>query len=118
MIRGALTALITPLRRTAGGDLELDEPAIVALAESQIAAGIHGLVPCGTTGEASTLSVTEHLRVVELVVKAARGRVPVVAGAGANNTVEAIELARACKALGASATLQVTPYYNKPTQAG
>lgn len=118
MFRGAFTALITPMRRAADGELELDEAAIVALAEQQIAAGIHGLVPCGTTGEASTLSVAEHLRVVELVVKAARGRVPVLAGAGANNTGEAIELARACKQLGASGTLQVTPYYNKPTQAG
>lgn len=118
MFRGALTALITPLRRDAGGALELDEPALVALVEAQIAAGIHGLVPCGTTGEASTLSVAEHLRVVELVVKTARGRVPVLAGAGANNTDKAIELARACKQLGASGTLQVTPYYNKPTQAG
>lgn len=118
MFRGALTALITPMRPSSGGALELDEPAIVALAESQIAAGIHGLVPCGTTGEASTLSVAEHVRVVELVVKTARRRVPVVAGAGTNDTARAIELARACKAVGADATLQVTPYYNRPTQAG
>ncbi|MDC0669008.1 4-hydroxy-tetrahydrodipicolinate synthase [Nannocystis radixulma] len=118
MFRGALTALITPMRRSSGGALELDEPAIVALAESQIAAGIHGLVPCGTTGEASTLSEAEHLRVVELVVKTARRRVPVLAGAGTNDTAKAIELARACKAAGADGTLQVTPYYNRPTQAG
>lgn len=118
MFRGAFTALVTPLRRAPGGDLQLDEPAIVALAEAQIAAGIHGLVPCGTTGEASTLSHDEHLRVVELVVQVARGRVPVLAGAGANDTAAAIELARGCKARGADGTLQVTPYYNKPTQAG
>jgi 4-hydroxy-tetrahydrodipicolinate synthase len=118
MFRGAFTALITPMRPGAGGELELDEPAIVALTESQIAGGIHGLVPCGTTGEASTLSVAEHLRVVELVIKTARGRVPIIAGAGTNNTAQAIELARGCKALGAAATLQVTPYYNRPTQAG
>ncbi|WAS93097.1 4-hydroxy-tetrahydrodipicolinate synthase [Nannocystis punicea] len=118
MFRGALTALITPMRRTAGGASELDEPALVALVEAQLAAGIHGLVPCGTTGEASTLSVGEHLRVVELVVKTVRGRVPVLAGAGANDTAKAIELAKACKAAGADGTLQVTPYYNRPTQAG
>lgn len=118
MFRGALTALITPMRRDPSGAFELDEPAIVALTEAQIAAGIHGLVPCGTTGEASTLSVAEHLRVVELVVQTARRRVPVLAGAGTNDTARAIELARACKALGADGTLQVTPYYNRPTQAG
>jgi 4-hydroxy-tetrahydrodipicolinate synthase len=118
MFRGALTALITPMRRDPGGAPELDEAAIVALTEAQIAAGIHGLVPCGTTGEASTLSVAEHLRVVELVVQTARRRVPVLAGAGTNDTARAIELARACKALGADGTLQVTPYYNRPTQAG
>lgn len=113
MFRGAYTALVTPL----SGD-RLDEPAIVRLAQAQIAAGIHGLVPCGTTGEASTLSTAEHLRVVELVVHAAAGRVPVLAGAAANDTRKAIELARGCKQLGAAGTLQVTPYYNKPTQAG
>ena len=118
MFRGALTALITPMRRTAGGASELDEPALVALVEAQIAAGIHGLVPCGTTGEATTLSAAEHLRVVELTVKTARRRVPVLAGAGANDTAHAVELAKACKAAGADGTLQVTPYYNKPTQAG
>lgn len=113
MFRGALTALITPLR----GD-RVDEDALAALVEQQISAGIDGLVPCGTTGEASTLSTAEHLRAVEVVVQAARGRVPVLAGAGANDTRHAIELARGCKQLGATGTLQVTPYYTKPTQAG
>lgn len=118
MFRGAFTALVTPFRRAPGGDLQLDEAALIALVEAQLAAGIHGLVPCGTTGEASTLGRDEHLRVVELVVQTVRGRVPVVAGASANSTAAAIELARGCKARGADATLQVTPYYNKPTQAG
>jgi len=116
MFRGAYTALVTPLR--AGNPDALDEPAIVRLAEQQIAGGIHGLVPCGTTGEASTLSLREHVRVVELTVQAAAGRVPVLAGAAANDTQKAIELARACKQVGAAGTLQVTPYYNRPTQAG
>ena len=113
MFRGAYTALVTPLRHDA-----LDEQAIVRLAEQQIAGGIDGLVPCGTTGEASTLSFREHVRVVELTVQAAAGRVPVLAGAAANDTRKAIELARACKQVGAAGTLQVTPYYNRPTQPG
>lgn len=113
MFRGAITALVTPLRHD-----RVDEDALVRLVEQQIAAGIDGLVPCGTTGEASTLSTAEHLRVVELTLQAARGRVPVLAGAASNDTREAIELARACKQLGAAGTLQVTPYYTRPTQAG
>lgn len=113
MFRGALTALITPLRHD-----RVDEDALARLVEQQISAGIDGLVPCGTTGEASTLSVAEHLRVVEIVVHKVRGRVPVLAGAGANDTRKAVELARACKQIGADGTLQVTPYYTKPTQAG
>ena len=116
MFRGAYTALVTPLRHDRPDSL--DEPAIVRLAEQQIAAGIDGLVPCGTTGEASTLSLREHLRVVELTVQASAGRVPVLAGAASNATQAAIELARACKRAGAAGTLQVTPYYNRPTQAG
>ncbi len=113
MFRGAITALVTPLRHD-----RVDEDALVRLVEQQIAAGIDGLVPCGTTGEASTLSTAEHLRVVELTLQAARGRVPVLAGAASNDTRKAIELARACKQLGAAGTLQVTPYYTRPTQAG
>jgi len=110
---GAYTALVTPLR----GD-GIDVGALERIVEEQLAGGIHGLVPCGTTGESPTLSHAEHLQVVEVVVRAARGRVPVLAGAGSNSTQEACDLARACKELGAQGTLQITPYYNKPTQAG
>lgn len=110
---GAYTALVTPMR----GD-GIDVPALERLVEEQIAGGIHGLVPCGTTGESPTLSHAEHLQVVEIVIEAARGRVPVLAGAGSNSTQEACDLARACRDLGAAGTLQITPYYNKPTQAG
>ncbi len=112
-LEGAYTALVTPMR----GD-GIDVEALGRLVEDQIAGGIDGLVPCGTTGESPTLSHAEHLQVVEIVVKAARGRVPVLAGAGSNSTQEACDLARACKELGAQGTLQITPYYNKPTQAG
>ncbi|MFY8139949.1 MAG: 4-hydroxy-tetrahydrodipicolinate synthase [Caulobacter sp.] len=111
--RGAITALITPFR-----DGAVDEDAFVALIERQIAAGIHGLVPAGTTGETSTLSHDEHRRVVELCVQTARGRVPVIAGAGSNATSEAIDLARHAKAVGADAVLVVAPYYNRPSQDG
>lgn len=111
--RGAITALITPFR-----DGAVDEDAFVSLIERQIAAGIHGLVPAGTTGETSTLSHDEHRRVVELCVQTARGRVPVIAGAGSNATAEAIDLARHAKAVGADAVLVVAPYYNRPSQEG
>lgn len=111
--RGAITALITPFR-----DGEVDEAAFVALIERQIAGGIHGLVPAGTTGETSTLSHDEHKRVVELCVQTARGRVPVIAGAGSNATAEAIDLARHAKTVGADAVLVVAPYYNRPSQEG
>jgi 4-hydroxy-tetrahydrodipicolinate synthase len=111
--RGAITALITPFR-----DGAVDEDAFVALIERQIAAGIHGLVPAGTTGETSTLSHDEHRRVVELCVQTARGRVPVIAGAGSNATSEAIDLARHAKTVGADAVLVVAPYYNRPSQEG
>lgn len=111
--RGAITALITPFR-----DGAVDEEAFVALIERQIAVGIHGLVPAGTTGETSTLSHDEHRRVVELCVQTARGRVPVIAGAGSNATSEAIDLARHAKAVGADAVLVVAPYYNRPSQEG
>ncbi|MCA9663288.1 MAG: 4-hydroxy-tetrahydrodipicolinate synthase [Myxococcales bacterium] len=111
--RGAFTALITPMR-----DGEIDDAALHDLVEAQIAAGIDGLVPCGTTGEAATLSIPEHLHVVDTVVKAVRGRVPVLAGAGSNNTRQAIDTSKACFELGADGTLHVTPYYNKPPQSG
>ncbi len=113
MFRGVYTALVTPMR-----DGRLDDDALTRLVEDQIRAGIQGLVPCGTTGESPTLSYAEHVHVVEIVVRAARGRVPVLAGAGSNSTREAIELARACKELGVAGTLQITPYYNKPSQEG
>lgn len=111
--KGVIPALVTPFR-----DGEVDEKAFVALVERQIAGGVHGLVPVGTTGETSTLSHDEHKRVVELCVKTAAGRVPVIAGAGSNSTDEAIELAQHAKAVGADAALVVTPYYNRPSQEG
>lgn len=113
LFRGVLPALITPFRNGA-----LDEDAFVALVERQIAGGVHGLVPVGTTGETATLSHDEHRRVVELCVTTAAGRVPVVAGAGSNSTAEAIELVRHAKTVGADGALVVTPYYNRPSQEG
>ncbi len=113
MFRGVYTALVTPMR-----DGRIDNDALVRLVEDQIAAGISGLVPCGTTGESPCLSYAEHIGVIETVVRATKGRVPVLAGAGSNCTREAVELARACKELGVAGTLQITPYYNKPTQDG
>lgn len=113
LFRGVLPALVTPFRHGA-----VDERAFAALVERQIAGGVHGLVPVGTTGETATLSHDEHRRVVELCVATARGRVPVVAGAGSNSTAEAIELVRHAKTVGAEAALVVTPYYNRPSQEG
>jgi len=113
LFRGVLPALVTPFR-----DGAVDEDAFVALVERQIAGGVHGLVPVGTTGETATLSHDEHRRVVELCVATSRGRVPVVAGAGSNSTKEAIELVRHAKTIGADAALVVTPYYNRPSQEG
>ncbi len=112
-IRGSNPALITPFR---GGIV--DERAFQAMVEWQISEGSHGLVPCGTTGESATLSTAEHRRVVEMTVEAAGGRVPVIAGAGSNNTAHAIELARLAKEARADAVLVVAPYYNKPSQDG
>jgi len=112
-IRGSMPALITPMR-----DGRVDEVAFRKLVSWQIAEGSHGLVPCGTTGESPTLSHEEHMRVVELCVEEARGRVPVIAGAGSNSTEEAIALTRHAKSVGADAVLSVTGYYNKPTQEG
>lgn len=113
MFQGVFTALITPFR-----DGAVDERALEALVELQISAGIDGLVPCGSTGEAATLSHAEHRRVVEVVVAAARGRVPVLAGTGSNSTTEAIALTRHAKEAGADGALLISPYYNKPTQDG
>src|SRR5437868_3738948 len=114
MFTGCGTALVTPFRR----DLSLDEATLRKLVQRQIAAGINFLVPCGTTGENPTLSRAEHLRVVEITIEEANGKVPVLAGAGGYNTQEVIELAREVERLGANGILSVTPYYNKPTQEG
>ncbi len=111
---GCGTALVTPFRR----DLSIDEPALRELVRWQIEQGIHFLVPCGTTGESPTLTREEHLRVVAITVEEARGKVPVLAGAGGNNTAEVIELAHDIEKLGAQGILSVTPYYNRPTQEG
>ena len=111
--RGSFTALITPFK---GG--RVDEKAFQDLVDWQIREGTNGLVPVGTTGESPTLDHAEHKRVVELCVEAAAGRVPVIAGAGSNSTAEAIDLTRHAREAGADAALIVTPYYNKPTQAG
>jgi 4-hydroxy-tetrahydrodipicolinate synthase len=114
MFTGTGTALVTPFR----GDGSLDEATLRSLIKRQIEAGIDFLVPCGTTGESPTLTHEEHLRVVEIAVELAKGRVPVLAGAGGYNTAEVIPLARELAALGADGILSVTPYYNKPTQEG
>lgn len=114
MFTGCGTALVTPFRR----DLSLDEAAVRKLVRRQIQAGINFLVPCGTTGENPTLTRAEHLRVAEITLEEAKGKVPVLAGAGGYNTQEVIELAREIERLGANGILSVTPYYNKPTQEG
>jgi len=114
MYQGSIPALVTPFTNEGA----VDEQAFAAHVEWQISEGSTGLVPVGTTGESPTLSHDEHKRVVELCVEVAAKRVPVIAGAGSNNTVEAIELAEHAQAVGADALLVVTPYYNKPTQKG
>ena len=113
MFTGSMTALVTPFR--AG---EIDRRALGALLERQIEAGTHGLVPCGSTGEAATLTHDEHVQVVREVVRLARGRVPVIAGTGSNSTAEAIRLTRGAEEAGADGALLISPYYNKPTQEG
>ncbi len=114
MFKGSLVALITPMRE----DGSVDEKAYAAFVDWQIQEGTHGVVPVGTTGESPTLSHDEHRRVVEIAIEVAKGRVPVIAGAGSNSTEEAIALTRHAKEAGADAALVVTPYYNKPTQEG
>ncbi len=111
---GCGTALVTPFQQ----DLSIDEATLRSLIRWQIEEGIHFLVPCGTTGESPTLTREEHLRVVAICVEEARGKVPVLAGAGGYNTVEVISLAREIEKIGAQGILSVTPYYNKPTQEG
>ena len=113
MFKGSITALVTPFAQGA-----VDESAFQKFVEWQISEGTTGLVPCGTTGESPTLSHKEHKRVVELTIEAAAGKVPVIAGAGSNNTIEAIDLAVYAEKAGADAVLVVAPYYNKPSQEG
>jgi 4-hydroxy-tetrahydrodipicolinate synthase len=112
-IKGSMPALITPFKNGA-----IDEMAFRRLVSWQIAEGSHGLVPAGTTGESATLSHEEHRRVVEICIDEAKGRVPVIAGAGSNSTVEAIALSKHAREAGADAVLSVAPYYNRPTQEG
>jgi len=111
--KGAFTALVTPFSNG-----QLDEDAYRKLIEWQIQSGINGVVPCGTTGESATMSHDEHKRVIRICVDQVKGRVPVLAGAGSNNTAEAVELTRFAKEAGADGALLITPYYNKPTQEG
>ncbi len=113
MLQGAITAIVTPFRNG-----QLDEEAYRQLIEFQVQGGIHGIVPCGTTGESATLSHAEHKRVVEICLDQVKKRVPVVAGTGSNNTAEALELTQHAEAAGADYALMITPYYNKPTQEG
>src|SRR6056297_1702289 len=109
--QGALTALVTPFRNN-----EIDEESFRSHIEDQIVRGINGLVPCGTTGESATMSHEEHKQVISICIDQAKSRVPVLAGAGSNNTAEAIALTKYAKKAGADGALLITPYYNKPTQ--
>ena len=113
MFKGSFVALLTPFK-----DGKFDESTFRSFVDWQINEGTDGLVPCGTTGESPTLSHKEHRRVTEICIEVANGRVPVIAGAGSNSTEEAISLAQHAKSVGTDAVLIVTPYYNKPTQAG
>ena len=114
MFRGALAAIVTPFAEDGG----IDSEAFRDLIEFQIASGTDGIVPCGTTGESATLSHEEHEQLIELTVKLVRGRVPVIAGTGSNNTSEALRLTKSAMKAGADGALLITPYYNKPTQEG
>ena|SRR3989338_28420 len=123
MFKGAMVALVTPFSAKGGSasggkNLVVDEKKLKEIVEFQIKNGTSAIVPCGTTGESATLSYEEHERVIELVIKTVNKRVPVIAGTGSNNTIEAIMLTAHAKSAGADASLQVTPYYNKPTQEG
>jgi 4-hydroxy-tetrahydrodipicolinate synthase len=113
MFKGAFTAIVTPFKNG-----RLDEEAYRELIEFQVKGGVHGIVPCGTTGESPTLSHAEHKRVVETCIDQVKKRVVVIAGSGSNNTAEALELTQHAQAAGADAALMITPYYNKPTQEG
>jgi 4-hydroxy-tetrahydrodipicolinate synthase len=113
MFKGAITAIVTPFKNG-----QLDEAAYRELIEFQVKGGIHGIVPCGTTGESATLSHAEHKRVVEICIDQVKKRVVVIAGTGSNNTAESLELTQHAEKAGADAALMITPYYNKPTQEG
>ena len=113
MFKGAITAIVTPFKNG-----QFDETAYRELIEFQVQGGIHGIVPCGTTGESATLSHAEHKRVVETCIDQVKKRVMVIAGTGSNNTAESVELTQHAEAAGADAALMITPYYNKPTQEG
>ncbi|MDD5772411.1 MAG: 4-hydroxy-tetrahydrodipicolinate synthase [bacterium] len=113
MFQGAMTAIVTPFK--AG---KVDEGALQKLIEFQLKNGIKGIIPCGTTGESATLAFAEHKRVVEITVSTVNKRVPVIAGAGSNNTEEALELTKFAKSIGADGALLITPYYNRPTPRG
>ena len=113
MIKGAIVAIVTPFKSG-----RIDEKSLRNLIEFQIENGTDGIVPCGTTGEAATLSHAEHKRVVEITINAVKGRIPVIAGTGSNSTSETVELTHHAKSAGADAALIITPYYNKPTQEG
>ena len=113
MFKGSMVALVTPFK-----DGRIDEKALERIVEFHIKNGTTAIVPCGTTGESATLSYDEHDRVIELTIQFAKGRVPVIAGTGSNSTAEAIALTKHAKSSGAAASLQVSPYYNRPTQKG
>ncbi len=113
MFQGSFVALVTPFKNG-----KIDEDALKNLIEFQISNGTNGIVPCGTTGESATLNIEEHNQVVDIAVRAVKGRVPVIAGTGSNSTEEAIKMTRHAKEAGANAALLITPYYNKPTQEG
>lgn len=114
MLKGAITAIVTPFKE----DGSIDEQALRNLVEFQIKNKIDGIVPCGTTGESSTLNYEEHEKVIEIVIDATKGKVPVIAGTGSNSLREAIDMTKEAAEAGADASLQVCPYYNKPTQEG
>ena len=113
MFKGSIVAIVTPFKNG-----KFDEKAFKSLIEWHISEGTDGIVPCGTTGESATLDYEEHYRVIEVTVKTVKGRIPVIAGTGANSTDETIMITKKAKQLGADAALLVTPYYNKPTQEG
>lgn len=113
MFKGAMVALVTPFKNN-----KVDEKTLKEIVEFQIKNGTSAIIPCGTTGESATLSYEEHERVIEVVIKTVNKRIPVIAGTGSNNTIEAIMLTAHAKSAGADASLQITPYYNKPTQEG